>query len=98
MRVAFTQLSRLRRPAALFQSALPNSISPMAQFASKVDFWSPALHDHPNSSQPGSVFLTPSVIAACIAFRMCPTSLPRKTGNRFIHDATAIDGGLKVWI
>jgi hypothetical protein len=33
----------------LFQSALPNSISPMAQFASKVDFWIPALHDHPNT-------------------------------------------------
>jgi hypothetical protein len=24
-------------------------ISPMAQFAPKVDFWIPALHDHPNT-------------------------------------------------
>jgi hypothetical protein len=31
--------------AALFQSALPNLILLMAQFASKVDFWIPALND-----------------------------------------------------
>jgi hypothetical protein len=99
LRVANRMLTPLRQPAALFQSALPNLIPLMAQFASKVDFGFVRCTIIPTQgSQPGSVFLTPSVIAACIAFGMCPASLPRRTGNRFIHDATAIDGGLNVRI